>query len=152
LFLDEGRWLSNEIVITGEENIMQPCDELKNIVLRHYGKFHSGEQVHTIAETYSLHEGVVIIGNDPNEWFDDRPSIEAFMQAGGASRLEIEVQNLVACSEGSVGWTADRVTVRLPNGAELPIRHTRIFHQEHDVWKMVHLHVSIAVPNEKIGM
>lgn len=130
---------------------MQPCDELKDIVLQHYGKFHSGEQAQSIEDTYSRQEGVVIISNDPNEWFDERSSIEAFIKAGGSSKLDIEVQNLVAYYEGSVGWSADRVTVRLPNGVGIPVRHTRIFHQEDGAWKMVHLHTSIAVPNESIG-
>ena len=130
---------------------MQPCDDLKNIVLRHYGNFDSGGQADSIQETYSIAEGVIIIGNDPNEWFDDRDSILAFMQAGGSSKMEITVQNLKACSEGTVGWTMDRVSVKLPNGIEIPVRHTRIFHKEDGLWKMVHLHVSIAVPNEKIG-
>ncbi len=131
---------------------MQPCDELKNIVLHHYGKFHSGEQAHSIDDTYSRQEGVVIISNDPNEWFDDRSSIDAYIKAGGSSHLDIEVQNIAAYSEGGVGWTVDRVTAKLPNGVDLPVRHTRIFHQEDGVWRMVHLHVSIAVPNESIGM
>jgi hypothetical protein len=94
---------------------------------------------------------VVIIGNDPKEWFDDRESILAFMKAGGSGRKDIQVHNLRACCEGTVGWTMDRVTVRLPNGAEIPIRHTRVFHKEDGAWKMVHLHVSVAVPDEKIG-
>ena len=93
----------------------------------------------------------MIIGNDPNEWFDDRDAIVAFMQAGSSSKMDITVQNLRAYSEGTVGWTMDRVTVKLPNGVEVPIRHTRIFHREHDAWKMVHLHVSIPVPNDKLG-
>jgi hypothetical protein len=130
---------------------MQPSEELKDIVLQHYGKFHTGEQAHSIEDTYSCQDGVVIISNDPNEWFDDRASIEAYIKASGASQLDIEVQNLVAYCEGSVGWTADRVTVRLPNGVGIPVRHTRIFHQEEGAWKLVHLHVSIAVPNESIG-
>lgn len=121
------------------------------MVLHHYGKFEAGEQAETVNEMYSLQAGVVIIGNDPNEWFDDRESILAFMQAGGSSKLEITVQNLKAYSEGSVGWTMDRVAVKLPNGVEIPVRHTRIFHQEDGAWKMVHLHVSIAVPNDRIG-
>ena len=131
---------------------MQPCDELKNIVLHHYGKFDFGVQADTIQEIYSLQEGVVIIGNDPDEWFDDHELILAFMKAGGTNKMEINVQNIKAYSEGMVGWTMDRVRVRLPNGVEIPIRHTRIFHKEDGVWKMVHLHVSIAVPNDKIGL
>jgi SnoaL-like domain len=130
---------------------MQPCDELKNIVLHHYGKFDSGGQAETIKETYSLEEGVVIIGNDPNEWFDDHDSILAFMNAGGSIKADITVHNLKALSEGSVGWTMDRITVKLHDGVEVPVRHTRVFHKEDGVWKMVHLHASIAVPNENIG-
>ena len=65
---------------------MQPCDELENIVLHHYGEFDSGTQVDSVKEVYSLQEGVTIIGNDPNEWFDDRDSIVAFMNAGSAIR------------------------------------------------------------------
>lgn len=130
---------------------MQACEELKNIVLRHYGKFDSSGQAGSIQEIYSLQEGVTIIGNDPNEWFDDRDSVMAFMNAGSSSQVEIDVQNLRAYSEGNVGWTMDRVSVKLPNGVELPVRHTRIFHKENSAWKMVHLHVSIAVPNESIA-
>lgn len=130
---------------------MQPCDELKNLILRHYGKFDSGTQADTVTEIYSLQNGVTIIGNDPNEWFDDRASILAFMQAGSSGSLNITVQNLAAYCEGSVGWTMDRVTVKLLNGVELPVRHTRIFHRENGAWKMVHLHVSIAVLNEQIS-
>ncbi len=130
---------------------MQANEEILNIVLCHYGKFDSGEQADSIHDIYSLQEGVTIIGNDPNEWFDDRDSLVAFMNAGSSSKMDINVQNLKAFSEGSVGWSMDRVTVKLPNGTELPVRHTRIFHKENNSWKMVHLHVSIAVPNERLG-
>jgi SnoaL-like domain len=131
---------------------MQPCDELENIVLQHYGKFHSGEQASTIQATYSLQDGVVIIGSDPGEWVEDREGLNVWVQAGGAVKAEITVQNIRAMCEGSVGWTMDRVKVRLPNGVEIPIRHTRIFHKEDGVWKMVHLHVSVAVPDKKIDL
>lgn len=131
---------------------MQPCDELKNIVLQHYGKFHSNEQADSIKDTYSIQEGVVIIGNDPNEWVDDHNSLLAWIKAGGSVKAEITVLNLTALSEGSVGWTMDRVTVKFPNSVDLPVRHTRIFHKEDGMWKMVHLHVSVAVPDEKIDL
>lgn len=130
---------------------MQPCDELKKIVLHHYGKFDSGGQAETIHGTYSLQEGVVIIGNDPQEWVEDRPGLNAWIQAGGSMKAEITVQNIRAMSEGTVGWTMDRVTVKLPNGVEVPLRHTRIFHKEDGIWKMVHLHASLPVSNDSLG-
>lgn len=130
---------------------MHPCDELKNIVLHHYGKFDAGEQAISIENLYSLMDGVVIIGNDPNKWFDDYDSLLAWIKAGGSVAAEITVHNLKAWFEGTVGWAMNRVTVKFLNGIEIPVRHTRIFHKEDGAWKIVHLHVSIPVPNEKIG-
>jgi len=65
--------------------------------------------------------------------------------------LDIKVDVLKAYCEGNIGWTVDRVRLKLPNGVELPIRHTEIFQKENDGWKIVHNHVSIAIPNESIG-
>jgi hypothetical protein len=134
-----------------ENAAVQPCEELQKIVLQHYGKFGSDGQLESVTNAYSRLEGVTIIGNDPYEWFEDSDSIAHFIEAGGASKLDIQVENIKAYCEGTVGWTADRVRVRLPNGDELPVRHTRIFHKENDAWKIVHLHVSIAVPNEQLA-
>jgi ketosteroid isomerase-like protein len=64
--------------------------------------------------------------------------------------LDIKVDVLKAYCEGNMGWTIDRVTVKLPNGIELPMRHTHIFQKENDGWKIIHNHVSIAIPNESI--
>lgn len=128
---------------------MEPCDELKNIVLRHYGNFESHNQSETIQEMYSLQEGVTIIGYGADEWFDNRNAIQQVIKEGGSSQLNVEVHTMKAYSEGSVGWTVDQVRVILPDGDELPIRHTRIFHREDGTWKMVHLHVSMGVAEEK---
>jgi ketosteroid isomerase-like protein len=131
---------------------MQPNEELKNLVLRHYGKFDSGEQAESIHGMYSQEDGVVLIGAERDEWIADRESIQAAIKEGSASQMNIDVHDIEARSEGSVGWTMDRVSVKLPNGVEIPMRHTRIFHKEDGGWKMVHLHASVAVPNEKIGI
>jgi hypothetical protein len=74
---------------------MKPCEELKTIVLKHYGKFSAEGLLEPIRETYSLQEGVTIIGNDPDEWYADRESVLAFILAGSGSKLEIELDDLV---------------------------------------------------------
>jgi class 3 adenylate cyclase len=55
---------------------------------------------------------------------------------------------LQAWVEGSVGWVADRPTFVLPDGQELPLRLTAVFHLERGHWKMVQYHLSIATANE----
>ena len=62
-------------------------------------------------DLYSLQEGVTIIGNDPDAWFEDRTSIDAFIQEGGSSKLDIEVKNLAAYCEGSVIRRTGRIAL-----------------------------------------
>jgi hypothetical protein len=72
---------------------------------------------------------VIIIGSDPDDWFEDQAATTRFFGSGGSS-LDIQVDALKAYCEGSVGWSVDRIRLKLPNGVEIPTRHTRIFHKE----------------------
>ena len=128
---------------------MQPCDELKNLVLQNYAKEGAGE-VMAVVESYSRQDGVTVLGTDPKEWFEGYDAIQKFYAPVGASKLEVNVDVLKAYCEGNVGWTIDRVMVRFPNGDTLPLRHTRIFEKEKDGWRIVHNHVSLAVPDEQV--
>ena len=131
---------------------MQPSDELISLVLQNYKTEASSSGPLDVARRfYSRQDGVIIVGSEPNDWFEDNDSIARFFEASSADKLEIKVEVLKAYCEGTVGWTVDRVTVKLPNGGGLPVRHTRIFHKENDAWKVVHLHVSVAVPEESVG-
>jgi hypothetical protein len=53
-----------------------------------------------------------------------------------------------AYREGSVGWVMDQPKFHLPNGTQLPMRWTGVFHQENGAWKLVQGHASFGVPNE----
>ena len=130
---------------------MQPCDELRDLVLGNYEKEGAGKVLEVVKNTYSHQEGAIVVGTDPNEWFEGYDAILHFYEPFGSSRLEIKVKILKAYPEGSVGWTVDQVMVRLPNGAKLPMRHARVFHREDGVWKCVLNNISIAVPNEGVG-
>jgi adenylate cyclase len=130
---------------------MQPSTELENLILQLYKKEASGGLCKFARHLYSRQKDMLFIGSDPNEWLEDFDSVIHFYEEASAAVLGIQVDNLKAYSEGTVGWVADRVTAKLPDGVEVPVRHTYIFHKENGAWKMVHLHASIGVPNEKIG-
>lgn len=130
---------------------MQSCVELKDLVLQNYEKEAAGKIREVVSSSYSQQERTTLVGTDPDEWFEGYEAIYHFYEPAFSSRLEVKVEELKAFCEGSVGWTMDRVKVKLPNGIELPMRHTRIFHKEKDGWKIVHNHISIVIPNEKIG-
>jgi hypothetical protein len=129
---------------------MEPSAELENLIRHLYEKEAPGGQLGFAKRFYSRQEDVLFIGTDPDECFGDYESIIRFYEANAAG-LEIEIDDLKAFCEETVGWAVDRVTVILPNGVEIPIRHTYIFHKENNEWKIIHTHISIPVPNESIG-
>lgn len=130
---------------------MQPCPELKNLVLKNFEKEFSGKILEVVQGTYSRQEGVTLIGSEPKDWYEGYEAILHFYGSAEGNRLDLQVDVLKAYCEGDVGWSMDRVRLRLPNGVEVPIRHTRIFQREQDGWKIVHNHVSVAVSDESVG-
>jgi hypothetical protein len=130
---------------------MQPSDELKNIVLQNFKKEAAGEILEVVRNSYSHENGAIVVGSEPDQWFEGYDSIYNFYKPADGTGLDIRVDVLKAYREGSVGWTVDRVWLKLPNGNEVSIRHTRIFHQEDGGWKVVHNHVSVPISDDKVG-
>lgn len=95
----------------------------------------------------------IVVGTAPGEGHDNR---DAWVQ-GFRSQVEampgIGVEPgpaLRAYAEGPVGWAVDEPTWILPDGTRLPTRTTSVLRQEDGDWKLVHMHVSIGVPDEKL--
>ncbi len=130
---------------------MNACPELKQIVLRNYERETSGHILEVVRSCYSHQEGTTLVGTDPKEWFEGYEAIYAFYALADGAPLDIQVQAINAYSEGNVGWTIDRVTLTLPDGTAVPVRHTKIFENENGTWRIVHNHVSIAIANEDVG-
>ncbi len=91
------------------------------------------------------------IGTDPDEWWRGRQLAEVWkeqIEAMGGSMPLNRSGDLEAYEEGAIGWVADRPTMQGPDGSELGIRFTAVFHQEDGAWKMVQSHGSFGVGNE----
>jgi hypothetical protein len=128
---------------------MNPSPELKDLVLRSYDAFASGDAAF-FDRFFSQREGVLYIGTDPQEWWTGYDTIARIFRAqwqelGGVSLVGGDPQ---AYSDGTIGWVADRPTFRLPDGLEIPTRSTIVFAREDGAWKAVQMHVSIGVPNQ----
>ena len=68
------------------------------------------------------------------------------MRAMAGSSMEGDPQAYV---EGTVGWFADQVQWKLPNGAVIPARLTGVCIKEEGEWKYLQTHFSIGVPNDE---
>lgn len=56
----------------------------------------------------------------------------------------------MAYEEGSLGWVADEPTFYFPDGSAMKTRLTAVLHQDAGKWALVHMHVSVGVPDEEV--
>jgi len=93
--------------------------------------------------------GMLLIGSDDAEWWhgEHRAVWEAQWEETGG--FPFEWDEIEAWEEGTVGWAAARVVLRLP---EQPtnLRATWVLHLERGEWKIVQLHLSAGVSNEQV--
>jgi ketosteroid isomerase-like protein len=130
---------------------MQSSDELRSLILKLYEKEESGELFNFARQVYSHREGVLLLGSEPNDRYEGYEAIIGFYKTEGASGLEIRIDDLKAFSEGAFGWVVDRVNARLPDGCDIPVRHTYVLNREADEWKIVHAHISVGIPDDQLG-
>ena len=82
------------------------------------------------------------------EWVPERDRMRFGFGAEGV-RLEAG-DNPAGCEEGSLGWFVDQPSFLFPDGSAMSTRLTAVVRQEDDRWKLVHMHVSVGVPDEEV--
>jgi hypothetical protein len=127
---------------------VETAPELKELVLRLYEAVSRGDGA-AIEGLLSRERGLVFIGTDPNEWFEDSASVRTMLEAQAGAGVTVVPGEIGAYREGSVGWIADRGVFKLPDGGEVPFRITAVFRREDGEWKLIQEHASIGVGNEE---
>jgi len=130
---------------------MKQSAELKELMLRWYASFSAGD-IGVTEQILSHQPGLLTIGTDPAEWVTDYAAIFPIFQAQiqTIGHVQIEAGDLVAYSEGDVGWVADRPLIKLPGGVAIPMRSTLVFQREDGAWKLVQQHNSVGVANQEL--
>lgn len=130
---------------------MQPSPEIRALVMRGM-QLTAAKDLPGVMDLASREPGFLLMGTAPGEWFTSPAAAEPMIRAsleGGSGRIP-ENMEIEAYQEGSVGWAGLRWKSQLPNGASISLRWTQIFHQEGGTWKLIHGHVSVAVPDELV--
>jgi ketosteroid isomerase-like protein len=129
---------------------MERSDEIRELIQSYYRAAQAGYGDDASA-LVSKQDGVIVIGSDPDEWWDGEGYNRAMRAQAEAMGGAIPIQHgdIQAYREGSVAWVVDRPTFRFDDGTEVPARASIILHQEHGGWKIVHLHLSMGIPNEE---
>lgn len=131
---------------------MESSDEIKNIMLRFYDAM-TNLQTQTWLDLISQEEGVLCVGTDPNEWIAGYDEFRKYTKSIGpetAGMFTMIPGEIKAYQEGTAGWASDLACWKLPNGKDVPMRVTAVFHKENEEWKFVQWHASIGVPNAEV--
>jgi hypothetical protein len=96
-------------------------------------------------------DGISVIGSAPGEGHTDRASwLDAYRQFTTELQLRIEGgPNPRAWEEGGFGYAIDEPRFVIADGRFVPARVTVVMHQEYAEWKVLHMHVSVGVPDEE---
>ena len=119
---------------------MQQSADVRDAMLRFYDRLSASD-----VESF---EELVIIGTAPGEWVTERERMRFGFEAEGV-RLEAG-ENPAGYEEDSLGWFVDEPTFFFPDGSAMQSRLTAVMHREDGRWKLVHMHVSVGVPDEEV--
>lgn len=127
---------------------MKPSSEIREVILAWFKAAESGDAQWRDRHV-STSPDLRIVGTDPDEWLSGAPAYEFLSNeartVGG--RVKVEVREVEAFEEGSVGWGLAQPEITLLDGRRVSPRWSAVFHREGGEWRMVQLHASIAVGN-----
>jgi hypothetical protein len=96
----------------------------------------------------SADPATLVIGTAPGEWVTERARLRFGFEAEG---LTIEQGPRPAgYRAGSMGWFVDEPYYGFPGGGGMRTRLTAVLIEEAGRWKIVHVHVSVGVPDEEV--
>lgn len=64
--------------------------------------------------------------------------------------VTLEPRNTKGYEEGSLGWVVDEQRFGFPDGSAFDCRVTAVVRKEDDVWRSIHAHFSVGVPDEEV--
>jgi ketosteroid isomerase-like protein len=128
--------------------MMSPSTEIRDTVLEMYRRMLAGE-ADAANDLISRDPALVFIGS-AGEWVDDQDALRAGTQEAGEG-LE-PGPDPVAYANGDVGWFADQPSWLFADGTRAEMRLSAVLQREEPGWRIVHVHMSVAVPDNECVM
>lgn len=92
-------------------------------------------------------DGVVFVGTDADDWWrDDLDALHSAIreQLETTEGFDMFDEGPVCYSSGDFAWFSDQLSIRLPDGAVVPMRQTGALRRLDGEWRMVLSHLSVA--------
>ena len=129
-------------------SVMAPSVEVKDTVLEFYRRMLAGEG-EAANDLISRDPAMIFIGS-AGEWVDDQDALRSGTQVA-TEGLEAG-PNPVGYANGDVGWFADQPDWVFADGSRANMRMSAVLQREPDGWRIVHAHLSVAVPDDECVM
>ena len=124
---------------------MHPSTELRDLTIQMAQAVSNGD-VAVLERHTSRHPGTAFLGTDPDEWWTDLARLrQALLDQREAGVAILPGEPVAFAGHRGLGGRSGDARPRRAAGG--PFRMTVVYHQEDGVWKMVHFHSSIGVPN-----
>lgn len=127
---------------------MAPSSEIRDTVLELYRRMLAGES-DAANDLISRDPALVFIGS-AGEWIDDQAALRSGTQVAGEG-LEAG-PSPVAWADGDLGFFADRPSWLFADGTRAEMRLSAVLRREAPGWRIVHVHMSVAVPDDECVM
>ena len=127
---------------------MSPSTEIRDTVLQMYRHMLAGEGDEA-NELISRDPALVFIGS-AGEWIDDQDTLRAGKQVPGEGL--VAGPNPIGYANGDVGWFADQPSWHFADGTSAEMRLTAVLQHEAVGWRIVNVHMSVAVPDDQCVM
>ena len=128
--------------------MMSPSTEIRETVLEMYRHMLAGE-AEEANDLISRDPAMIFIGS-AGEWVDDQAALRSGTQEPGEG-LE-PGPNPVGYANGDVGWFADQPSWLFADGSRAEMRLSAVLQREAPGWRIVHVHMSVAVPDNECVM
>jgi SnoaL-like protein len=127
---------------------MAPSTEIRDTVLEMYRRMLAGESDEA-NDLISWDPALVFIGS-AGEWIDDQATLRAGKQVPGEGL--IAGPSPVAYADGDMGFFADQPAWQFADGTQAEMRLSAVLRREAAGWRIVHVHMSVAVPDDQCVM
>jgi hypothetical protein len=122
-------------------------NDVRDAMLRFMDRLSAGD-VASFDSIVSADPATLVIGTAPGEWVTERDRLRFGFEAEGVGMAP--GPNPTGYANGDSGFYVDEPTMSLPDGSQIRTRLTSVLQREDGAWKLVHMHVSVGVPDEEV--
>jgi len=131
---------------------MEESGEIREFLSSLIETFGTPRMGQAIADALAAEPGVLMVGTDPAEWWDNPDALGRAMQAQSAELQGVAatVSHAEGWVQGEVGWGAVKADVAFPDGSAAMMRITATLARRSGGWKIVQCHASVGAANEEV--